>query len=161
MPRRFNCCVFNHPCPICCPVNLSCRNEVVNPILGTAYGFFNNTTGGTFASEQIIPVELVVFGGEGISPSGNGGVILSAGTYEVNYFAGGTIPASGTLSVKLRLNGVDVDGSIVSSTQDVGSTVNLTRTIVVTVAEGSVLELINNTNENATFSFASMFIRRL
>jgi len=158
--RRFNCCIFNHPCPICCPINLACTNQVVNPIVGTAFGFFNNPFGGTIASQDVIPVGLVTYGGEGIASSGNG-VFLTAGSYEVNYFAGGTVPASGTLSIKLRINGVDVSGSIISSLQAVGTSVNLTRTIVITVPTNSELQLINNSSDTAVFSFASVFVRRL
>ena len=158
--RRFNCCIYNHPCPIRCPINLSCTNEVVNPIISSAYGFFNNTIGGTIGAESQIPLGLIIYGGEGIS-SINGGVAITPGVYEVNYFAGGTIPAGGTFGIKLQLNGVDVAGSAVSSTQDAGETVNLTRTIVVSALQGGVLELINDTDESVDISFASMFVRRL
>ncbi|MBP3431892.1 MAG: hypothetical protein J6K39_03465 [Clostridia bacterium] len=158
--RRFNCCIYNHPCPIFCPIKLSCSNDVVNPIVSSAYGFFNNSAGGTFAFESQVPLGLVIFGGEGVASS-SGSVFVTPGVYEVNYFAGGTVPAGGTLSVKLRLNGVDVDGSVITSVQTVGENVNLTRTIVVSADQGGILELANNSGESATFSFASMFVRRL
>ncbi len=162
MPR-FNCCICNHPCPIFCPfINFQCQNEVVNPVAGNAFGFFNNLAVGEIVSGGQIPVALVTLGGEGggISPN-MGAVTLTPGTYEVNYFAGGTMPVGGTLSIGLTLNGTAVSGSQVSSTQNSGTTVNLTRTIVVSAIDGGTLSLVNTSGEAATFSFASMFIRRL
>lgn len=162
MPR-FNCCVCNHPCPIFCPfIDLTCQNEVVNPVVSSAFGFFNNLSVGAIASGAQIPVSLVILGGDGggIVPNA-GGVTVTPGTYEINYFAGGTVPAGGTLSIGLTLDGVSVAGSQVSSTQSAGSTVNLTRTIVVSAIDGGTISLVNTSGEAATFSFASMFLRRL
>ena len=162
MPR-FNCCVFNHPCPIFCPfVDFTCQNQVQNPITSSSFAFFNNIAGGTIANGSIIPVSLVILGGEGggITPSA-GAINVTPGTYEVNYFAGGTVPAGGTLSVALQLNGLTVSGSQISSTQPVSSTTNLTRTIVVSAVDGGTISLINTSSEAATFSFASVFVRRL
>lgn len=162
MPR-FNCCVCNHPCPIFCPfVNFTCQNQVVNPVVGNAFGFFNNLSVGTVADGGQIPLSLVILGGEGggILPNA-GAVTVTPGTYEINYFAGGTVPASGTLGIELTLNGVGIAGSQVSSTQNSGSTVNLTRTIVVTALDGGTIALESSSSDAATFSFASMFLRRL
>lgn len=164
MFRRFNCCCFNHPCPIRCPwiCPTACRNEVVNPTFTESFGFFRNITPGTITSNAIIPLNLVQSGGSGISSTGAGAISLAAGTYEVTYFANGTIPASGTMSIKLRLNGVDVAGSIISDTQDTGNISTLTQTIVLRVESiNGILELVNNSADSATFSLASMFTRRI
>lgn len=164
MARRFNCCIFNHPVPICCPfVNLDCtENTVVNPVLGGDFAFFNNTVGGDFVSQSLIPVGLVQSNGVSIVPNGNtGSVVLTPGSYEVNYFAGGNVPASGTMSIKLQLNGVDVDGSIINGTQDSGDAINLTRTVTLFIPQTSILGLINNSSDTTTHTFASMFIRKL
>ncbi len=163
MSGRFNCCIYNHPCPIFCPfIDFTCLNEVVNPIVSSSFGFFNNIVGGSFASNGLIPVSLVLLGGEGggILPS-EGSVVLSPGTYEINYFAGGIVPAGGSVSVSLSLNGSIVSGSTITSTQSVGNSVNLTRTIVVSALNGGTISLLNTTNETTNFTFASMFIRKL
>ena len=92
MPR-FNCCIFNHPCPIRCPLlSCGCRNEIVNPEFGNDFGFFNNTAVGEIASQTTIPVSLVTSEGTSIVSNGAGGVTLAAGAYEVSYLANGTVP---------------------------------------------------------------------
>lgn len=166
MCRRFNCCVFNHPCPIFCPfVNLACNggNDIINPIITSDFGFFNNTVGGAIASQAIIPVGFVQGSGTGVLPSTTtaGAVTLSAGTYEISYSAAGTVPASGTISIKLQINGVDVAGSIISGTQTVGNAVNLARMIVITVPQTSTLQLVNNSSGTTTYTNASMFVRSI
>lgn len=160
--RRFNCCIFNHPCPIFCPFSLACTgNEVVNPIILTGYGFFNNVVGGAIAPQTIIPVSFVQGNSAGILSSTTvpGAVSLAAGAYEISYLAGGTVPASGSMSIKLRLNGADVAGSVLTGTQTAGNVINLTQTMVLTVPQGSTLELVNNSTDTTTYSYASMFIR--
>ena len=163
MSGRFNCCILNHPCPIFCPfIDFTCSNEVVNPIVANSFGFFNNTVGGEVAAGGIIPVSLVLLGGEGGGILSNmGSVTLTPGTYEVNYFAGGVVPAGNSISISLALNGTTISGSTVSSTQSAGNTVNLTRTIVVYVENGGTLSLVNSTLQPTNFNFASVFIRRL
>lgn len=165
MPRM-NCCIFNHPCPILCPSNLACRggNNIVNPVLPTnQYGFFNNTAPGSIATETIIPVTLNVGTGTAITASTttSGAVTLLAGTYEISYFAEGTIPSGGTISIKLSLNGTDVAGSTLTDTATAGNVINLTQTIIITVTQTSTLQLVNATSETTTYSNASMSIKRL
>lgn len=162
MPNRsFNCCIFNHPCPIFCPsVNLECENQVVNPLLGQGYAFFNNTDVGLIESSAQIPLSPVILGGGTILPSGEG-VLLPTGVYEVNYFASGTVPQGETLSIALQLGGTLVEGSQISATTTAGTTTNLTRTIVISVAQSSLLTLQNTTSQAADFSFASLFVRSL
>lgn len=162
MPRRFNCCCFNHPTPIFCPFfNFQCSNNVQNPNLANDFGFFNNLAVGSIAAGGTLPLSVVLFSGQGITSNGIGSIVLSPGNYEINYFAGGTVPDGGTLSVGLQLNGATVLGSVVSQEQEAGSTVNLTRTIALTVPSGGTISLINTTSQAATFSFASLFVRRL
>ncbi len=157
MPR-FNCCVFNHPCPIFCPfVNLQCSNDVINPVISTGFAFLTNTTGGSFAAGGVIPLTLA--SGEIVQISG--GVQLGAGSYEINYFASGTVPTSGTLGVALSVNGSVVTQSLVSVSGAAGTSVNLQRTTVITVPQGGVLTLVNNSGTAATFSQASMLVRQL
>lgn len=162
MPRRFNCCVFNHPCPIFCPfVNLECRNDVVNPQFGNDFGFFNNLTVGAIATQATLPVSLVTSEGISILSNGAGSISLVAGNYEVSYLANGTIPASGTMSVKLQRNGVDVFGSAISITQTVGDVVNLTQNMIVSFLEPSTLTLVNNSADTVDFNYASISVRRI
>ena len=165
MYRRFNCCIFNHPCPIFCPINLACRggNEIVNPIITSDFGFFNNLSVGEIASQGIIPVGFVQGSGAGILPSTitSGAVTLSAGTYEISYSVSGTVPASGTISAKLQVNGVDVSGSTISTTQTAGNAVNLSRTIVITVPQTSTLQIVNNSSDATTYTNASLLIKNI
>ncbi len=162
MPRRFNCCQFNHPCPIFCPsINLTCTNEVVNPDFDNDFGFFNNLAVGTIASQAIIPVSLVTSEGTSISSNGAGGVTLVPGSYEVSYLANGTVPASGTLSIKLQLNGVDLSGSVLNATQTAGDVVSLTQTMIISTTNTNTLNLVNNSSDDTTFTYASLSIRRI
>lgn len=163
MPTRINCCSYNHPCPIFCPfVNFTCSNSVVNPIVSNSFAFFNNIVGGSITSGGLIPLSLVILGGEGGGITSSAGAVnVTPGTYEINYFAGGTVPASETLSIALQLNGVNIMGSEISGTQGSGTTLNLTRTIVVSAVNGGTISLVNTSSETVNFSFASMFIRRL
>jgi len=163
MARRFNCCVFNHPCPIYCRAVRSCENIVVNPIINTGFGFFNNTDVGAIASNARIPLSFVQGEGTTITSSQAvlGAISLSAGTYQITYFANGEVPASGTMSIKLRFNGVDVSGSILEATLPTGEQTTLTQTIVLTVSQTSTLELVNNSADNTIFSLASMFVQVL
>ena len=163
MARPFNCCVFNHPCPIFCPLLTRCNgNTIVNPTITEAFGFFNNTDVGTIGSQFRIPLNLVQGNSDRITASTtNGAVQLTPGTYEVTYLAGGSVPANGTLSIKLRLNGFDVTGSTLNGTQTAGNVVNLTQSIVLTVTQTSVLELVNNSAQTANFAYASMVVKSL
>jgi hypothetical protein len=159
MPR-FNRCIFNHPCPIFCPLLSGCsENTVVNPTIADAFGFFSNTVGGEVGSQSIIPLTFVQGNGAVVQSSTTGAVEISAGTYQVTYLAGGTVPASGTLSIKLRLDGFDVTSSTLNGTQTSTNFVNLTQSIVISVSQTSVLELVNNSSTSAKFSYASMVIR--
>ncbi len=156
MPR-FNCCVFNHPCPIFCPfVNLQCSNEVLNPVISTGFAFLTNT-GGSFVAGGVIPLTLT----SGAIMQASGGVQLGAGTYEINYFAGGTIPGNGVLSIALSVNGTVDTQSVVSVSGTAGNFANLQRTIVITVPQNSILTLVNNSSSAVTFSQTSMFVRQL
>lgn len=164
MPRRFNCCIFNHPCPIFCPFSLNCTgNQVVNPIIQPDFAFFNNTDVGDVASQAIIPVGLVQSRGTSISSNTTttGAVTLLAGTYEVSYFAQGTTGEGENVSIKLELNGTEVSGSAITVTDSESEEITLTQTMIIDVPQTSTLELVNNTSETILFTIASMTIRRL
>ncbi len=163
MPRRrFNCCIFNHPCPIqCSAFNFSCTNDVVNPDFDNDFGFFNNTVLSTVDAGAVIPVVLVTSEGASITSNGAGGVTLLAGAYEVSYLANGVVPASGTFAVRLDLNGATISGSPISITQTAGNSVNLTQTMIITTNGTSTLQLVNNSAESVNFNYASISIRRI
>lgn len=157
---RSGCCRFNHPSPIWCPcARRVCRNEVVNPVLTESFGFFNNTAVGTIVANATLPLNIVEISGSGISSNGAGAINLASGTYQVSYFASGEIPASGTLSLRLQINGSTVNGSAISSSEDVGDVESLTQTIVLRTA-GGVLEIVNNSSAT-NFSLASVLVRRI
>lgn len=162
--RRYNCCCFNHPCPIFCRslcVN-SCQNEVINPVIGANFGFFNNTNVGAVTGNTIIPLSVVQSGGTGVTSNGLGGISLVSGIYQVTYFASGEFPSGGILGVKLRLGGQDVANAVISETGTAGDVSTLTQTIVVNVPqEGAILELVNNSTQSVVFTLASMFVQRI
>ena len=163
--RGFNCCICNHPCPLYCPsFTTSCReNIVVNPVLSESFGFFNNTAVGAVESGATIPLALIQGRGTSITGSSTttGAINLLPGTYEVAYFAEGTVPESGVISIQLELNEVVVSGSTISQTLPAGSGTTLTQTIVINVPQESTLELVNNSVDTTTYANASVFIRRL
>ncbi len=159
---RSHCCRVNHPRPICCPcARRVCRNEVVNPVLTENFGFFNNTAVGTIASNAIIPLTTVQTSGSGVVSNNAGGIILAAGTYQVSYFANGTVPVGENISIALRVNGAELSGSKVTVTGTAGNVASLTQTIVIPLAQSGTLELVNSSLENVTYSLASMLIRRI
>ena len=156
-------CLFNHPCPIFCPINLSCQgNEVINPVLTQSFGFFSNNDVGTIAANAIIPISLQEVSGDGISANTTtaGAINLLGGTYEISYFVQGIVPAGGTISTALRLNGDVISGSEIEQTQTPGDVVNMSKTIVFTTLLSGTLELFNS-SEATTFDSASVFVRRL
>ncbi len=157
-----NCC-FNFPIPIFCPFIdfRECSNTVINPTLASDFAFLNNTIPSTIASQGIIPVYFVNMSGNSMIPSGNGGLSLTSGTYEVNYFVGTTIPASGNASIAMSLNSQQIDGSQIILSQTTGDLVNLTRTLVINVPNGGILTLNNASSDALNVSFASIFIRKL
>lgn len=157
-------CFCNHPRRICCPsLNVRCENQVVNPVLLSDYGFFYNTVVGEIADDAIIPLTFVLGRGTSITSSSTtaGAITLLPGTYEVSYFASGTIPEGGTLGIGLELNGTDVVGSTISETGTAGDTRTLTQTMLINVPSVSTLELVNKSGAEATFSYASVAITRL
>lgn len=162
--RRFNCCVFNHPCPIFCPFLPSgCENEVVNPqIADSSFGFFS-AVNQTVAPDGLIPLNLAQGNGLDVTQSTviTGAVALLAGTYQITFSAGGTSTSSGLLSVGLRLNGVEVSNSTASASATAGQTVNLTNTIVLTTSQGGILELVNNSANTTTYGYANLFVRSI
>ena len=160
--RSRNCCRFNHPCPIWCPcARRVCTNEVVNPIISESFGFFNNTSIGTVAPDATLPLSLITLSGSGIAPNSSGGILLSSGTYQISYFANGTIPASGVVGVKLQLNGVDVSGSDIFENGTISNLVTMSQTILLSVNQTATLELVNASNDAAAYSLGSILIRRI
>ncbi len=152
-------CCGNHPNPIFCPFSLDCTgNQVINPEFVEDFGYFNNTTPTIVSSQEVIGVNMAMIRGGTISPS-NSSVKLNAGVYEVTYLAGGVI-TSDHISVKLTLNGVDVDGSVLYSTDDTNEVNNLTQKIMLVVPVTSTLSLVNNTSESLNFLYASIVVRR-
>lgn len=159
----WNNCRCNHPCPIFCGRLVSCTNDIINPVITNSFGFFNNTTTQTIAAFSTIPVNFVLGEGTSISPSTDvaGAVQLAAGTYEVSYFAEVVLPESGTAEIALELNGATVIGSPVTETGTSGEILTLTQTVMITMTQTSILELVNNTSNSVVVNLASLSIKRL
>ncbi|MDE6583235.1 MAG: hypothetical protein K2K31_01105 [Clostridia bacterium] len=152
-------CCGNHPCQIFCPFSLDCTgNQVINPVFEEDFGFFNNTTPTVAVSQGVIGVNTAIIRGGTISSTAQS-VKLDAGIYEVTYLAGGVV-TSDNISIKLTLNGVDVAGSVLQTTDDMGEVENLTQKIMLIVPSTSTLSLVNNTDESVNFLYASIVIRR-
>ncbi len=155
-----NNCFFNNPRPIFCPfVNFNCtQNQVINPTLPGSFAYL--TAGTTEAAAGAnIPLTFENFSGNLFLPNGFGGIVLSAGTYEITYTASGSVPSSGSMAIGLNFAGVDV--STVSLSQAAGSDAVLVRTFVLTVSQSGTLYLKNTGAQTTTFSFASMLIKPL
>lgn len=158
-----NCCICNHPCPIQCSSLSSCQNNVLNPVLTVPFAFFSNTSTQTVVQNGTIALNLIESRGSEITPSTEvtGAITLSAGTYQLSYLAGGIVPSGGTLSIKLRLDGVDVEDSILTVTQTADTFANLTQSIIITVLQSTTLELVNNSAQDTTYSIASISLAGL
>ena len=157
-----NCCC-NHPCPIFCGRLRCCTNDIVNPVLTGNFGYFNRIGETTVGGLGIIPVSFVLGEGTSVLPSTAvpGAVTLAQGTYEVSYFANVVIPASGTASIALRLNGGIAGGSSIEVTGVAGEVVSISQTIMLSVEQSSTLELFNNTAANLTTTLASLSIKKM
>ena len=107
-------CFLNNPRPIFCPfVNLNCtQNQVVNPTLPGNFAYLVQVPGEVGAGENF-DLGVQSFSGNNFIPNGMGGITLQAGSYEVTYSASATIPASGSVSIGLTLDGGVVAGSTV------------------------------------------------
>ncbi len=160
--RNFNCCCRNHPRPVFCCANLSCtQNEVVNPVLQGSFGFFNNTATGLIENGKMLPLSFVQGQGFGISSTNGGAILLSAGSYEISYFAQGAVPSNGRLAVELQLNGVAVVGSQIFVEQTAGEVVTVSQTITMALTDNTILQLVNISGQAANFLLTSVFVRRL
>ena len=158
-----NGCCPNSPRPIWVFGNCSTSNDVVNPIIPTSFCFFENNLGGTVTTGSIIPVGLTSSLGGKITASTTtaGAVNLTPGTYEITYFVNGTIPASTTMSVGLRANGVQVAGSISTVSGTAGNQATVSKTIVLTVASNTMLELYNTGTDSLTISNANIVVKEI
>ena len=160
--RNRNCCRLNHPNPIWCPcARTRCTNEVVNPAISESFGTFNSTSVGVIEAESVLPVSTGQQSGGGISSNGLGGVLLVAGTYQISYFASGSIPSGERCGIKLRLNGADVLGSEIFASGENLQGISLTQTIAILVEQTGTIEIVNASTATTNFATASLFIRRL
>ena len=161
--RCGNFCCPNTPNPIWVIGSCSNSNDVINPIIPQSFGFFQNTLGGSVPTGSIIPVTLSSSRGGMVTQSTttSGAVNLMPGTYEITYFVNGTVPASGTLSVALRANGVQVAGSTTSVTQTASNQVAVSKTIVLSVPTNTTLELYNAGTDALTISNANILVKEI
>ena len=156
-------CCPNTPEPIRVIGRCSNTNNVVNPIILSSFGFFENNLGGTVTANAIIPVTLTSSQGDNVSGSTTtaGAITLTTGTYEITYNVDATIPTLGTMSVGLRLNGTNITGSTSAVSGTAGNQGILTKSIIVTVPQTSTLELYNAGSENLTISSANVIVKEI
>lgn len=156
-------CCPNTPNPIWVLGSCSNSNNVVNPVILSSFGFFQNTLGGAVTTGAIIPVTLASSQGSKITQSTTtaGAVNLTPGTYEITYFVNATIPASGNLTVGLRANGIQVEGSTATVTNTASNQIALSKTIVLTVPANTTLELYNAGTDTVTISNANITVKEL
>lgn len=159
----WNKCCINHPCPIFCGLLTTCTNDVINPIMTANYAYFNNTSTITTPTLSNIPVFFSIGEGTAIAQSSStaGAVSIAPGTYEVSYFANATLPASGTASLALSLNGAVISGSQIDSSGTASQTVTLSQTVMISVTQSSTLALFNSSADALTTTLASMTIKKL
>lgn len=159
--RCGNFCCPNTPRPIFVFGDCDNNTSVVNPVVLPSFGFFENNLGGTVPVNSIIPVTLTSSQGSNVTASTStaGAVTLAPGRYEITYFVNGTIPASTTMSVALRANGVQVTGSTATVSGTAGNQAILTKTIVLTVLSSTTLELYNAGSDTLTISNANILVK--
>ena len=153
----------NQPRPIFCRLITPSANVVVNPLLPSDFGFFNNVAPGTIENQTLIPLTLVEGQGTNISESSTttGAIALLPGTYQISYMANGVTPTGENVMIELQLNGTEVSGSGVTASGTTGTSVVLGQTIALDVASAGTLELVNMSGEATEFSSASITISRL
>lgn len=161
--RCGNFCCPNTPRPIFVFGDCDNNNSVINPVVLSSFGFFENNLGGTVPANTIIPVALTSSQGNNVSASSTtaGTITLAPGRYEITYFVNGTLPASTTMSVALRANGVQVAGSTSTASGTAGNQTTLTKTIVLTVLSTTTLELYNNGTDALTISNANILVKEI
>ena len=156
-------CCPNTPNPIWVFGSCSNNNNVINPVILSSFGFFQNTLGGPVVVNGIIPVTLANSQGSKITASTTtaGTVNLTPGTYEITYFVNATIPASTNVTVGLRANGIPVVGSTVTATGTATNQTTISKTIVLTVTANTTLELFNAGVDTLTISNANIVVKEL
>lgn len=156
-------CCPNSPRPIFVFGDCSTSTDIINPIIPTSYGFFENNLGGAVATGGIIPVTATSLRGSKITASTttSGAVNLTPGTYEITYFVNGTIPASATMSVGLESNGTQIAGSTATISGTAGNQATVQKTIVLTVTENTTLGLYNLGTDSLTISNANLVVKEL
>ena len=156
-------CCPNAPEPIRVIGSCSNTNNIINPIILSPFGFFENNLGGNVSADAIIPVSLTSLQGDNVSGSATtaGAITLTTGTYEITYNVNATIPTLGSMSVGLRLNGTSIAGSTSTVSGTAGNQGILTKSIIVTVPQTSTLELYNSSGENLTTASANVIVKEI
>lgn len=134
-------------------------NNVVNPITALSYGYFQAPTTGEVTTNTAIPLTLTTSRGTLITSGGADSVSLDAGTYLITYSVNALVPASGTLSTSLQLNGATIDGSTATTTAT--GTFTNTKTIVLVVPQTSTLTLVNSSTDTITVNNANLTVQQL
>ncbi len=123
---------------------------------GTSDIIYASSGTSTVASGTIIPLTLNDSTPATTMSVSNNSVILSeAGTYLVSYFVNGSATASDALNVTLYLNGAPISGETLIAS---GGESAMSKTILITVDEGSSLALFNTSASNATFSGSAITV---
>lgn len=158
-------CCPNNPRPIFTrSLGLCSPNTVVNPpIATTSFAFFTNNNVGIIASGDSIPLTITQSRDSDITQSLSvfGAVTLLPGIYQITYFVQGDIPTGGEISIGVHQNGVQLIDSVATQSGTTGTSVSISKTIVLNVNVTSTLQLINESGESVDFSTANMFISKL
>ena len=100
-----------------------------------------------------------VLTGTGIThTAGQSAVTLSAGTYLISWQADATIPASGTASLGLFVNGVADQNSQSSTTGTASTVARLSGTTMLAVTTPTTVSLQNTSTSTTTYQNVSMSI---
>lgn len=160
--RCGNLCCPNSPRPIFVFGDCSMSNDVVNPIIPTSVGFFENILGSTVTSGGIIPLTLTSSRGSKIySGTQIGTIVLTPGVYEINYSINAQIPTSGNASIILSENGAQSASSIVTASGTVGSEVSMSKTIIVDIENQTTMQILNNGTGNLQILNGNMIIKEI
>ena len=107
-------------------------------------GRFNNTPQTinlTIGSQSQIPLATTMPNLNTTYTTANSVTLTQAGTYELNYFSNMTAAVATTITMSVRNNGVNIDGTIISRALSVGVSSIYSGSIIVTLAAGSTLDM--------------------
>ena len=129
---------------------------------GTNDGMYVGATGGSIATNTVIPLTLrTATTDTTMTAGGNGITIGTTGTYLVSYTIQGANGTGTTVQGTLYLNGTPVTGETATGYTATGSIGNASRVSLLNLTANDVLTLYNTSTDGVTINDASITALRL